>query len=335
MTHRFAAFAVAMLSLAAALLWATVPALAQVSQWKREWPDTDFSKSAVDFDEIISGGPPKDGIPALDRPRFKPVSKIYDRPDSEPVIVLRLNGEAKAYPLKILMWHEIVNDEIGGVPVTVTYCPLCNSSVAFDRRLDGKVYDFGVSGKLRHSDMVMYDRQTESWWQQFIGEAIVGELTGKALKKIPSQVMPYGAFEAAHPDGLVLQPPVIAMRDYGRNPYVNYDNERDHPFLYQGRYRGPVPALAYVVAVGEEAWPLADLREVGQFEREDLIITWREGMNSALDDAEIVRGRDIGYVEVLRRTKDGGTEPAVYDMTFAFAFKAFHPEGEIHRLKDE
>ncbi len=127
-----------------------------------EWPNTDFSKRSVEWNEILSGGPPKDGIPSIDDPRTEPISKIDNLTDTDPVIGLIINGKARAYPLRILTWHEIVNDELGGVPVTVTYCPLCNSSIAFDRRLDGRILDFWTTGKLRRSDMVMYDRQTES-----------------------------------------------------------------------------------------------------------------------------------------------------------------------------
>ena len=119
---------------------------------------TDFSKKleTVKFDEIFSGGLPKDGIPAIDKPKFEPISEIDHLSDTEPVVGLVVNGEAKAYPVQVLMWHEIVNDTIGGVPVR--FCPLCNAEVVFDRRLDGQVLDFGTTGKLRYSDLVMYDR---------------------------------------------------------------------------------------------------------------------------------------------------------------------------------
>jgi len=151
-------------------------AYAGPSSWKREWKKTDFTKHSVDFSEIMSGGPPKDGIPSIDDPKFVTLAELKDVADTEPVIGFSHNGDARAYPLRILIWHEIVNDVVGGLPITVTYCPLCNSAIVFDRRLDGQVLDFGTTGKLRKSDLVMYDRQTESWWQQFLGEAIVGEM---------------------------------------------------------------------------------------------------------------------------------------------------------------
>ena len=156
----------------AAVLALPAAAAANPMFWAGEWPNTDFSRHSVDLAEIMSGGPPKDGIPSIDDPRFVPVSEVTDLTDTEPVIGVTVNGEARAYPLGIITRHEIVNDTIGGVPVTVTYCPLCNSSIVFDRRVDGQVLDFGTTGKLRNSDLVMYDRQTESWWQQFSGKEI-------------------------------------------------------------------------------------------------------------------------------------------------------------------
>lgn len=303
------------------------------SSWKQEWPRTDFRKTTVDFSEIMSGGPPKDGIPAIDDPQFKPVSQISDLGEQEPVITLTVNGEAKAYPLRILMWHEIANDDIGGVPVTVTYCPLCNAAVVFDRRVNGRVLDFGVSGKLRHSDMIMYDRQTESWWQQFVGRGIVGEMTGVELKRLPARVIPFSAFKHSYPHGKVLVPSNPNARRYGENPYVKYDSS-ENPFLYRGRYDGPGQPLSYVVAVEKDAWLLDDLRKTGVIEHGDLRLEWKEGMNSALDMGNIEQGRDIGFIMAQRNTANG-YEDILYDTTFAFAFKAFYPDGSIHKIFDK
>ncbi len=200
-------------------------------RWAVEWPKTDFSRRSIDLADILSGGPPKDGIPSIDKPRTVPVAEAGDLAGTEPVIGLIINGKARAYPLRILTWHEIVNDELGGVPVTVTYCPLCNSAIAFDRRLDGRILDFGTTGKLRHSDMVMYDRQTESWWQQFLGEGIVGAMTGKRLKIIPSRLESFANFKKRAPEGDVLVPTDPAMRTYGANPYAGYDTS-PYPFLF-------------------------------------------------------------------------------------------------------
>ncbi|MGR3723275.1 DUF3179 domain-containing (seleno)protein, partial [Abyssibius alkaniclasticus] len=146
-----------------ALCLFAAPLAAQAPFWENEWPNTDFSNTSVAFTEILSGGPGRDGIPALDDPAYEPAADAA-LVATEPVMVVELNGQARAFPIRYLMWHEIANTEVGGVPVAVTFCPLCNAGLVFDRRLDGQVLDFGVTGKLRFSGLVMYDRQTESWW---------------------------------------------------------------------------------------------------------------------------------------------------------------------------
>ena len=215
----------------------------------RGW-ETDFSRHSVPYSEILSGGPLRDGIPPLDDPKFTTFQDANEwLGDQEPVIAFELNGDARAYPLQILTWHEIVNDEVGGVPVAVTFCPLCNSAIVFDRRLDGVVYDFGTSGKLRNSDLVMWDRQTESWWQQFTGEAIVGELTGKKLTFIPASIISWTDFKAANPEGTVLSQDTGFNRSYGRNPYAGYDEADNPPFLFLGELDGRLLPKERVAAV--------------------------------------------------------------------------------------
>jgi hypothetical protein len=151
---------------------------------------TDFSKHSVPLSEIIPGGPPRDGIPPIDWPVFETVAQAdaWLKPQ-EPLIHFAVGNDVRAYPLQILIWHEIVNDEVGGIPVMVTFCPLCNTAIAFDRRVAGRVLDFGTTGNLRHFDLIMWDRQTESWWQQMTGEAIVGELTGMRLTLLPATIV--------------------------------------------------------------------------------------------------------------------------------------------------
>jgi len=299
------------------------------AQFGDDWR-TDFSKIVIPLDEIVSGGPPKDGIPAIDDPRFVSVRDAdHWLDDREPVVVLDIGGEARAYPLQILMWHEIVNDVAGDVPVAVTFCPLCNSGLIFDRRLDGQVLDFGVSGMLRYSDMIMFDRQTESWWQQFLGQAIVGELTGAQLTFLPARLESWERFAARHPEGEVLVPNNPNSRSYGANPYVGYDGER-FPFLYRGDYPEGIEPMARVVAVGDEAWALSLIREKGQIESGELLLSWYAGQNSALDTRQISQGRDVGNVVVRRRGTEGLVD-VPYDVTFAFVFHAFRPEGVINR----
>ena len=195
------------------------------SRFRSQWSATDFCNTSIDFDTVLSGGPPRDGIPAIDNPAMETVAEAQEwLVEQSPVIAVEIDGEARAYPQSILMWHEIANDEIAGVPVAVTFCPLCNSSIVFDRRVNEQVLTFGVSGVLRNSDMIMFDRETESWWQQFTGEGIVGELNEVLLDIVPSQVIGFGQFAEQFPDGLVMSIETGANRNYGVNPYSGLDD---------------------------------------------------------------------------------------------------------------
>ena len=232
----------------------------------------------------------------------------------------------RAYPLRILMWHEIANDEIGGVPVTVTYCPLCNSSIVFESTVDGTPLEFGTTGKLRNSDLVMYDRQTQSWWQQFSGEAIAGAHAGRTLKMIPSRLDSWARFKADHPDGSVLVPNNPRMRTYWQNPYYGYDSATA-PFLFKGVLPDGIRALERVVLVrGEPPFAIALplLAELGEIREGNIVVSWEPGQTSALDTADIAKGRDVGNVAVVR-VVDGIAEPVVHDVTFAFVVNAFEP----------
>lgn len=294
--------------------------------WSDEWPQTDFDRAGVALSEITSGGPPKDGIPAIDHPKFRDVGDINDIGGQEPVIVFEHKGDARAYPLRVLMWHEIANDTVGGLPVVVTYCPLCNSSIVFGRTVSGKVLDFGTTGKLRNSDLVMYDRQTESWWQQFSGQGIVGELTGTLLDMLPSQLLSFEKFAAAYPKGRVLVPTDPSMRRYGDNPYEGYDSRSGPYMLFQGDLPTDIAAMARVVVVGGEAWALDLLRKKGELDANGVRLQWEKGQNSALDSADIDKGRDVGNITA---TRDG--KPIVHHITFAFVFRAFQKNGVIHQ----
>jgi len=295
------------------------------SSWSREWPQTNFSKTSIKFNEVLSGGPPKDGIASIDKPQFVPVSEVTDLGGTEPVIVLTVKGQTKLYPLRILIWHEIVNDEIAGQPVTVTYCPLCNAAIVFDARLKGQNLTFGTTGKLRKSDLIMYDRQTESWWQQFSGQAIVGQLTGQELKMLPTRIEAFGRVVKAFPKAHVLVPSNPSQRRYGENPYRGYDTAK-RPFLYDGELPDDVPPMMRVVVVDGRAWTLALLRKRGRIEWHDLVLAWQAGQNSVLDSRQISKGRDVGNVKVQRQTQKGLID-VVHHATFAFVFHAFHPDG--------
>lgn len=311
-------------------LWlglAAGPTAASPDLWRAEWPTTDFTAHSVPLDEIRSGGPPKDGIPPIDAPVFESINALEGLEPTEPVIGLSIEGDWRAYPLRILMWHEIVNDVVGGTPVAVTFCPLCNAAIVFDRRVGGRVLDFGTTGKLRKSDLVMYDRQTESWWQQFMGEAIVGEMTGARLDILPARLESLEAFAARAPaEARILVPNDAGFRRYGHNPYRGYDSLA-RPFLYDGEVPEGIAPLARVVSLAdkERAWSLDLLRRAGRIEAPDgTVLEWTPGQNSALDAAYIPEGKDVGNVTA---TRDG--EDVVYFVDFAFAFHAFRPEAPI------
>ncbi len=315
-------------TMTAACVALALPVFANPAQWEREWPDTDFDQSVVtDWREILSGGPPKDGIPAIDDPTLHLVADEADLTPLEPVITLEIAGEVpRAYPVRYLMWHEIVNDAVGDVPVAVTFCPLCNSGVVFDRRVEGDLRTFGVSGKLRHSDMVMFDRETQSWWQQAIGEGIVGHHAGDELLALPSWMESWKMFVERNPEGLVMERPDFP-RDYGRNPYVGYDGSAK-PFLYNGENPPhDIPPLMRVVRVGAGAWPMSRLREEGEIRAGNVVLSWTAGQASALDARRIGDGKDVGNIRVT----DAATgDDVVHDVMFAFAFHAFWPDGTWH-----
>ena len=249
------------------------------------------------------------------------------------MLSIGINGDFRAYPLRILLWHEIVNETIGGEPVLISYCPLCNSGVVFDRRVDGQVLEFGNTGRLRHKDMVMYDKQTESWWQQFTGEAMIGALTGRTMKPLPARLESLENFRKRAPNGKVLVPEDDRARPYGASPYVGMDSRELPRAIARLNFPYDLPdgvrALERVVVVGEEAWTLAKLREAKRIEANDLVLTWEAGQNSIHDTQLIFRGRDVGNVIVQRRTDDG-LEDVPYDVSFAFAFSAFVPDGTLH-----
>ncbi|MGD9563826.1 MAG: DUF3179 domain-containing protein [Pyrinomonadaceae bacterium] len=288
----------------------------RVPGWK-----TNTEKRSIELNELMSGGPPKDGIPAIDSPKFVSVSEAGKwLKSNEPVISLKVGNEARAYPLQILMWHEIVNDDINGQPVTVTFCPLCYTAITFDRRLDGRVLDFGVSGMLRHSDMVMYDRQTETWWQQISGEGLVGDLTDKVLNQIPSQIVSFGQFSKAFPDGKVMSRETGHSRAYGNNPYRGYDDITKTPFLYRGKPDERLKPMEKVIAIEldsiTKAYPHTITRKkrvlYDRVGKTDIVIFHADGASSALDHEKISESKDAGSSGVFIPELDGQKLTFVY-----------------------
>jgi hypothetical protein len=275
---------------------------------------TDTSKALVPLDEIISGGPPPDGIPAIDRPGFvSPAEAAAWMAVREPVLALEVKGDARAYPLQILMWHEIVNDVVGGLPVTVTFCPLCNSGIVFERTVGGATLDFGTSGKLYRSDLVMYDRQSHSLWSQMEGQAIVGTRAGTRLALVPANTLSFEDWRAAHPAGKVLSRETGHARSYGVNPYESYDRPQLQPFLFQGRPDPRRPPKERVVGVrrGEVTraypWPVLAQRGVvhDRLGGDALVVFYQPGALSALDEREISRSRAVGATAVFSPLVEG------------------------------
>ncbi|MDX1659816.1 MAG: DUF3179 domain-containing protein, partial [Nitriliruptorales bacterium] len=283
--------------------------------WQRDDPEV---AEGFDFDRVISGGPPPDGIQPIDDPCFDNIAGAarWLEPQS-PVMVVEVDDDARAYPLAIMTQHEIVNDVVGGEPVVVTYCPLCNSGLAFFRTVDGKVLDFGTSGRLYQSNLVMYDRQTKSLWSQFAGKAVVGaDFVGTELERIPTGLVGFKQFADAHPDGLVLSPLVFPAREYGRNPYTGYEGSGDG-FLFEGPRDDRIDPNARVVGLGADtatpvAVTLAKLREERVIEievdGERVAVLWAPGQASALDTFDIDEGRDVGSTGAFVPVTADGTE---------------------------
>ena len=322
-------------AIAGVAFWYTFPgAFAQgVGTWKREFPLTDFDSRSIELSEIDDDGNTRDSIPPVATPAYVDADKASDIGPLEPVLSIGINGDFRAYPLRILLWHEIVNEDIGGVPVLISYCPLCNSGVVFDRRVDGQVLEFGNTGRLRHKDMVMYDKQTESWWQQFTGEAMIGSLTGKSMKPLAARLESLEKFRARAPKGKVLIPENERARPYGASPYVGMDSSSLPRAIARLNFPYELPdgvqPLERVVVVGEEAWTVAKLKDAKRIEADKLVLTWEAGQNSIHDTRLIFRGRDVGNVVVQRQTENG-LEDVPYDVSFAFAFSAFVPDGKLH-----
>ncbi len=284
---------------------------ALLANWQSVWDLTDVCKSAEGvFYEIISGGVGRDGIPPIDNPQFDDFEAAdqWLQPAS-PVIAVAVNGSARAYPLAILTRHEIANDQIGDTAIAVTFCPLCNSAIVFNRQVGDAMLRFGVSGLLRNSDLIMWDDLTQSLWQQLTGEGIVGAYTGTLLDIIPSQLVGYGAFKEQYPQGQVLS---AQGRFYGRNPYVGYDSNAQ-PFLFAGTPDPRLPATERVLALTIDgagiAYPFSLLSEEivinDSFADLEVVALWQPGAFSALDAARIDESYDAGMAALFDRAIDG------------------------------
>lgn len=275
---------------------------------------------SIPLDGIISGGPPPDGIPPIDAPRYETIAEAATwLDDTSPVLVVDIDDDVRAYPLAILTWHEIVNDTVGGVPVVVTYCPLCNSALVFERRVDGPdgtglLLDFGTSGRLYLSNLVMYDRQTRNLWTQFEGEGVVGEeFLGTRLQRRPAWLFGFAQLAELHPEAQVLSRDTGHSRDYGRNPYVGYDQEDRSPFLFRGELDDRFPPMTRMVGLAGDQDAVAITTEILVTQRavttavdgRDIVVVWAPGQASALDTASIDQGRDVGQTAAFIAQANG------------------------------
>ncbi|MDH3499730.1 MAG: DUF3179 domain-containing protein [Acidimicrobiia bacterium] len=233
----------------------------------KDW-DTDWANATIDLDELLLGigaTEPRDAIAPIDEPKYETPDDAADwLSDREPGALVQVNGDVRFFPLSIMTRHEIVNDEIGGVPVAVTYCPLCNTALSFDRRVDGAVLRFGVSGLLRNSDLVMWDDRTVSLWQQITGEALVGAHAGTRLQPISTAIVRFGDFRSGFPGGRSLTRDTGFEITYGANRYVDYSDRFAPMIPVEGERDNRFPALERVVGVSvggaEKAYPFSVLR---------------------------------------------------------------------------
>ncbi len=272
----------------------------------------------VDPDKLIGGGPAPDGIPSIDAPRYVSVEEAEAWiDDDEEVLALEVNGVVRAYPHQVLVWHEIVNDTIAGKPVAVTYCPLCGSGIAYERRLDGEPVEFGTSGKLYNSNLVMYDRTTGSYWTQIDGVSIVGELAGRELMPVSIDTVVWGEWKRFHPEAEVLSRETGFSRAYGSDPYAGYDESERLWFPVEAR-DDRIHPKAVVFGVEVDGVHLAF--------REDALLE-RLVLEHEVEGVPIVASRaHDGTVTVIR--EDTGNE-VIKQRVFWFSWYAFHPDTRL------
>jgi len=291
----------------------------QVLRVTQDW-ETDWNRRAVALDELQVGIPtrdPRDIIPPIDTPVFEPLADADWLGEREPGALVQIGDETRFYPLSIMTRHEIVNDWFGDTPVAVTYCPLCNTAVTFDRRVDGEVLRFGVSGLLRNSDLVMWDDATTSLWQQVTGESIVGQYAGTELDLIPISIVSYGDVIENFPEATVLSDDLGFNIRYGTNPYEFYSSG-NRPFLFDGELDERFPALSRVVGVTvtipggertERAYPFGDISTVRVINDEvggtPIAVFWGGDTADALDATSIAESEAIGTAIAFARTVDG------------------------------
>lgn len=282
----------------------------------------DLSNSVLPVEQILHGGPPRDGIPALSQPKLvRPEQAAYLQPGDR-VVGVAFNGQARAYPIPILNWHEIVNDDIDGQRIAVTYCPLCGTAVVFDASIDGEPTDFGVSGLLYNSDVLLYDRATESLWSQILGQAIAGARVGKKLNPIPISHTTWRDWRKKHPDTLVLSDDTGHSRDYSRDPYAGYEQSRSTYFAVNNEapdnYHPKEVVLGLSVDGVYKAYPFIELDKQGKQRFSDSLNGTTFNFDWDSDNRSIT-------------ITDSAGKAVAGVQGFWFAWFAFHPDTEVYK----
>lgn len=278
----------------------------------------DGTKYLIHPDKLRSGGPPKDGIPSIDKPKYVNLSGVDWIKDTELVLAIKYKGVKRVYPLQILVWHEIVNDKIAGDSVLITYCPLCGSGIAYERKINGKEVEFGTTGKLYNSNLVMYDRATDTYWTQIDGLAIIGPLTGSKLKPISIDTVVWRDWKKQHPDSQVLSKETGYSRQYGTDPYGSYyeDSFLFFPVNATDNRVHPKTVIFGVEVNGTyKAYRENDLKN-------------KTTITDTVGGVKIQLHRDSAGTVTIKETKTG--KEIVKERDFWFAWYAFHPSTELY-----
>ncbi|PWQ95592.1 DUF3179 domain-containing protein [Leucothrix pacifica] len=281
----------------------------------------DLTNSLIPADQILQGGPPRDGIPSIDKPKFVAARSANFLKPGDRVIGVTYNGESRAYPINILNWHEIVNDSIRGKAVSVTYCPLCGTGLVYEGSVNGRALTLGVSGLLYNSDVLLYDRETQTLWSQILSKAINGPLSGQKLTMISSSQTSWAKWLKQHPNTKVLSTDTGFNRDYTRSPYGNYDNNTEtyFPVNAQSRQYHPKERVMGITINGKhKAYPFAELAKLGTTRFQDQF----QGKQLTLEID--VPNRD-------GKILDANGKPIDLVNGFWFAWYAFHPDTTVFK----
>jgi len=286
---------------------------------------TNGVKHSIPFEELLAGGPPKDGIPPIDNPKFISIEEANQwLGDTEPGVAFSRGNTQRFYPYKILVWHEIVNDIVEGERVLITYCPLCFTGFVLDPIVQGERVEFGTSGRLWKSNLVMYDRKTDSLWPQILAEAVVGEMTGTKLPILPSDQVRYGEWKKAHPDGQILSQDTGAFRDYNRNPYGGYSNVSNLSLqlVNPTDTRLPNDAFVFGITINEKAKAYSTEAVKAKGEVEDVF----EGEQIILR-----HDPDLDVVRMFKKLEDGSEKRINPISGFWFSWSVAHPDTELYK----